>query len=705
MLRPGGTQLRFCRRNTANALASTHLICPTATGDKYLGALKWGLPAVQATWLLQCVKEGRRVSEKEYLVGDTKATGDKYLGALKWGLPAVQATWLLQCVKEGRRVSEKAHLVGDTKAPPSPQPTTEEAPESIQAPEPMEVPEPLPDPAPEAQQPEPDITADITADKDKENAMLPPVVTAIPRRGSVPSSSSREQTPKGKGDVDEMSPASRYIAMARQGLLGCDSQETPKRVGDPKDDAKQAGECAVRTPTLEDALSTPNLATLSPTTRRRLQAVRRGEMPSDPIRTPTDPFDRNPSTPDSAFGAALRPGSGKMSPDARKRLWKFVDGLPSKQPEPVMRDKHTPLSEIRNRFLAQFNGDATTPPSEHTAAPRKLQLQEQCETPPAKVAKFTPDQSPGGLSTPGPEDTPKSVSSASIPAAVDAQLQRLNAALTGRLSSQRARRTRDSIPSVPVPLPDSEPAPESQPNTVGWDDTTPAQQAVEAAPDVATQTLLKRFMLSSNVDNRDDIISMIAHLGGEVCEGAELDPEATHLLCAAPGRSEKMLGSIAAGRWVLHPVYIAKSRAAASFLPEEEYEWGNPLATCLPALSGAERILARAAHRWRDARGRGAPGPFTGVVALLHVPPPRRRLLARLVTAGDGQAPDDEPPYTNDNITVCFADMKRYPLSERDSAWLISKRIPVCAPVLLSSYLTDDPPPKPDEHCLPDFRP
>lgn len=48
-------------------------------------------------------------------------------------------------------------------------------------------------------------------------------------------------------------------------------------------------ECAIRTPTLEDALSTPNLAGLSPTTRRRLQAVRRGEMPSDPIRTPNDP--------------------------------------------------------------------------------------------------------------------------------------------------------------------------------------------------------------------------------------------------------------------------------------------------------------------------------------------------------------------------------------------------------------------------------
>lgn len=49
------------------------------------------------------------------------------------------------------------------------------------------------------------------------------------------------------------------------------------------------GSDALRTPQLEDALSSPNLAALSPTTRRRLQALRRGEMPSDPVRTPTDP--------------------------------------------------------------------------------------------------------------------------------------------------------------------------------------------------------------------------------------------------------------------------------------------------------------------------------------------------------------------------------------------------------------------------------
>lgn len=639
------TQLRFCRRNTANALASTHLICPTATGDKYLGALKWGLPAVQASWLLQCAAKGRRVSEKEHLVGDTKAP-----------------------------------------EPPIEEEIQEEAP-----------PAPLRDEHANRET----NKLEQNESTNKENAMLPPAVTVAPRRGSMPS---REQTPKGKNNAeDEMSPASRYIAMARQGLLGCDTQETPKRLNQLKEDDKQGGEFAVRTPPLDDALSTPNLMGLSPTTRRRLQAVRRGEMPSDPIRTPNDPFDKNPSTPDSAFGCALRPGSGKLSPDARKRLWKFVDELPSKQQEPL-RDKHTPLSEIRNRFLAQFNSDAPTPPSEHAVAPRKLQLHmEQAETPPAKMAKRSGDQSPGTFGTTEPE-TPKTVTtpSSTLPAAVDAQLQRLSAALTGRLSSQRAKRTRDSINYVPQPAPDSEPAPESQPNTVGWDDTTPVQQNV--APGQSIE-LIKRFMLSSNVDNREDIIRMIMELGGVVCEGAELDPEATHLLCAAPGRSEKMLGSIAAGRWVLHPLYITKSHAQGYFLQEEEFEWGNPAASSLPLLSGAERTLARAAYRWRSTRAVGASGPFAGVVALLHVPTPRRRLLQRLVTAGDGLAPDDEPPYTNENITVCFADIKRYPLSDRDSAWLISKQIPVCAPVLLSSYLTDEPPPKPTDHCLPQYRP
>ncbi|KOB68814.1 DNA topoisomerase 2-binding protein 1 [Operophtera brumata] len=122
---------------------------------------------------------------------------------------------------------------------------------------------------------------------------------------------------------------------------------------------------------------------------------------------------------------------------------------------------------------------------------------------------------------------------------------------------------------------------------------------------------IKRFMLSSNVDvsityNLHTRTSVgVVYLGGSVSETAEVDPAATHLLCAAPGRSEKMLGSVAAGRipgwcvsetaevdpaathllcaapgrsekmlgpvqagrWVPHPAYVARSRANGNFLP------------------------------------------------------------------------------------------------------------------------------------------
>lgn len=64
---------------------------------------------------------------------------------------------------------------------------------------------------------------------------------------------------------------------------------------------------------------------------------------------------------------------------------------------------------------------------------------------------------------------------------------------------------------------------------------------------------------------------MIHRLGGAVSDGTELDPAATHLLCAAPGRSEKMLGSVAHGKWVLHPAYVARSRAAGAFLDVRHY--------------------------------------------------------------------------------------------------------------------------------------
>lgn len=44
------------------------------------------------------------------------------------------------------------------------------------------------------------------------------------------------------------------------------------------------------------------------------------------------------------------------------------------------------------------------------------------------------------------------------------------------------------------------------------------------------------------------------------------DPSATHLMCLRPSRNEKMLGSIATGKWVLHCMYLRDSEANGNFL-------------------------------------------------------------------------------------------------------------------------------------------
>ncbi|KAI8430387.1 hypothetical protein MSG28_000676 [Choristoneura fumiferana] len=227
--------------------------------------------------------------------------------------------------------------------------------------------------------------------------------------------------------------------------------------------------------------------------------------------------------------------------------------------------------------------------------------------------------------------------------------------------------------------------------------------------------LVKRFMLSSNVDNHEETVEMILRLGGEVTDLAEAEAEAgadtgdavpaTHLLCTAPARSQRILSSIAAGCWVLHPAYIARSASAGTFLPEEGFEWGNPVAECLPCVGAGERELAAAAHRWRTRRARGLPGPFAGVVALLHVSAARRLLLARFILAGGGRVTDEQPPYSDESITVCFTDPKRYPMKQRDKEWLVSRRVPACAPILLSAFLTESTRPDLLQHCLPEFRP
>jgi len=59
---------------------------------------------------------------------------------------------------------------------------------------------------------------------------------------------------------------------------------------------------------------------------------------------------------------------------------------------------------------------------------------------------------------------------------------------------------------------------------------------------------------------------MVDSLGGKVIQGTHFQPEMTHLVIDKPARNEKLLASIASGKWILHTSYIEDSYKAGKFL-------------------------------------------------------------------------------------------------------------------------------------------
>lgn len=68
------------------------------------------------------------------------------------------------------------------------------------------------------------------------------------------------------------------------------------------------------------------------------------------------------------------------------------------------------------------------------------------------------------------------------------------------------------------------------------------------------------------MQDRDYYESIIMSLGGEVTSKSTFDPSATHLVCSRPVRSEKLLASIASGKWVLHKGYLDASQKEKHFI-------------------------------------------------------------------------------------------------------------------------------------------
>lgn len=101
---------------------------------------------------------------------------------------------------------------------------------------------------------------------------------------------------------------------------------------------------------------------------------------------------------------------------------------------------------------------------------------------------------------------------------------------------------------------------------VGWRDPSEAVEE-RSRGDKSKVDGIRKFLFSSGIEGKDNLIKMIENLNGGLCESMVLyDESCTHYLCDVPRRAEKTYCAIAGGKWVLKPDYIQDSSEAGYFL-------------------------------------------------------------------------------------------------------------------------------------------
>eukprot|EP00668_Euglena_longa_P045987 GGOE01061670.1.p1 GENE.GGOE01061670.1~~GGOE01061670.1.p1 ORF type:complete len:386 (-),score=104.53 GGOE01061670.1:197-1264(-) len=119
----------------------------------------------------------------------------------------------------------------------------------------------------------------------------------------------------------------------------------------------------------------------------------------------------------------------------------------------------------------------------------------------------------------------------------------------------------------------------------------------------------KKFMLSGFKGKRkkQQLQECIAALGGTIVHDATL--EWTHLIAEKLTKCEKVLASMAGGKWILTEQYVTLSHLAGHWLLEDVHEW-----TGAQCDSKVEREVAMQARHWRLSGGR----PFVGWRCVLY---------------------------------------------------------------------------------------
>jgi len=203
----------------------------------------------------------------------------------------------------------------------------------------------------------------------------------------------------------------------------------------------------------------------------------------------------------------------------------------------------------------------------------------------------------------------------------------------------------------------------------------------------------RRFSFTSLDDKvRQTVSAIILVLGGEMSTSTEFDPTCTHLIAGVPTRNEKVLGAIAIGIWVLDPEYLYASEQSRTYLPEEQYEWGNPMRmNAIKWPDERARDMAMACRRMRlKLKEEGNRGAFVSRSVLLYASARRVPPIRRMVESGGGQVCLRANATSLKGFTHALIDGKSM-VKEEDLLGLFNRGTPCFKSEYLSAFLIDDP--------------
>lgn len=229
------------------------------------------------------------------------------------------------------------------------------------------------------------------------------------------------------------------------------------------------------------------------------------------------------------------------------------------------------------------------------------------------------------------------------------------------------------------------PEKDSQPDTVGWDDPIDIDD-INSKVDFSIQKTVRKFMLSGiGNDIKQECENIITSLGGIVSTTQHFDPTATHLVSLAPSRNEKILSSMASGKYIIHSSYLFDSKQNGSFLDENAYEFGNP--KFLPSIKVDVKpgTNIQSFYWWRLHIEEQKKKAFDEMRIVLVAN--NKDALVRLIEAGDGVVVNASPPFSHHiDATHCLIDFKKSS-NLTDFLPLAKQGIPCLNVIFLSQYL------------------